>query len=76
MMEGGGSVKRPIYMHLEAEMLIQGYTNETLSKAIGISKGAFYKKRYGHTDFTLGEIKKLIKVLNLSPERVEEIFLS
>lgn len=69
-------MNKPKYMQLEAEMLLKGHTNDSLSEAIGISRAAFYNKRYGRTDFTRGELKKIIDILNLSAKQVEEIFLS
>lgn len=40
-------------------------TVNSLCKAIGISKSAFYRKCSGKTQFTLPEMKKIIAELNL-----------
>ena len=43
---------------------------------IGIGKKAFYSKMKGESEFKQSEIKELKKILNLSDERVSEIFFA
>lgn len=50
---------------LEYEMKSKGVTVEELCKAIGMSKAAYYRKLNGRTEFTRGEIQKMIDFLNL-----------
>ena len=50
---------------LEYEMKSKGVTVEELCKAIGMSKAAYYRKLKGRTEFTRGEIQKMIDFLNL-----------
>lgn len=50
---------------LQAEIMKRGFTMTSLSKAIGISKSAFSKKINGKSEFTLGEIQKIVDVLGL-----------
>ena len=50
---------------LEAEIRRRGYTMERLSREIGISKSAFSKKINGKSEFTLGEIQRIVDVLGL-----------
>lgn len=50
---------------LEYEMKSKGVTVEELCKAIGMSKTAYYRKLKGRTEFTRGEIQKMIDFLNL-----------
>ncbi len=50
---------------LEAEIKRRGYTMERLSREIGISKSAFSKKINGKSEFTLGEIQRIVDVLGL-----------
>ena len=38
---------------------------EELCSAIGISKSAFYRKISGKTEFTIGEINKIVEHLDL-----------
>jgi len=50
---------------LEMEIKRRGFTMERLSQAIGISKSAFSKKINGKSEFTLGEIQRIVDVLGL-----------
>lgn len=50
---------------LEYEMKIRGITNEKLCKDLNISRSAFYRKCNGKSEFTQGEIQKIIKYLGL-----------
>ena len=50
---------------LEYEMKNQGMSAEELCQAIGISKSAYYRKLKGKSEFTLGEITKIIDTLHL-----------
>lgn len=50
---------------LQAAIVSRGLTAEKLSKAIGISKSAFSKKINGKSEFTLGEIQRIVEVLAL-----------
>ena len=59
---------------LRSEMVRQGITNEALSKAINISDSAMYRKMNGESDFYRNEIIAISKILNLSNERMCEIF--
>lgn len=59
---------------LDYEMKRRGYTRETLAKAIGVSRSAFYRKCNGKTEFTLAEIKAIATILEL--DNVGEIFFA
>lgn len=50
---------------LEYEMKRNGYTAATLSKEIGISLSAFYKKCNGKSEFRQKEIAKIVAILKL-----------
>lgn len=50
---------------LEYEMSIRGVTRTELCKAIGISKSAYYRKCNGTSEFTQGEIQKIVDFLGL-----------
>ena len=43
---------------------------------IGIGKKAFYSKMKGESEFKQSEIRSLKRILNLSDERVSEIFFA
>ena len=59
---------------LDYEAKRRGYTRETLAKAIGVSRSAFYRKCAGKTEFTLAEIKAIASVLEL--ENIGAIFFT
>ena len=51
--------------------------NQTdLSKMLGLSITQYSKKEKGRVEFTAKEIKKIKDVLQLTPERVDDIFLT
>lgn len=50
---------------LKIAIVERGFTAASLSEAIGISKSAFSKKINGKSEFTLGEIQKIVDVLEL-----------
>jgi hypothetical protein len=58
-------------------MLRNNDTGETLSKALGISRGTLSKKVIGvEADFTQSEISTIIDRYNLSSARATEIFFA
>lgn len=63
-------------LELQAEMKRKGQTYETLSRTLGLSTNAFWRKMNGRNEFTLGEVQEMIKVLEMGPETVKKIFLS
>ena len=52
-------------LRLKYEIMHKGLTIEEYCKAIGISKSAFYRKCNGTSEFTLGEIRKTLELLEL-----------
>ena len=50
---------------LEYEMKSRGVTIEELCDNLGISRSAFYRKCRGLSEFTQGEIQKIVDYLNL-----------
>ena len=51
------------------------YPIGVIAKKIGITRQALHNKRYGKYEFSIGEMIALCKVLNLSNEEREKIFL-
>lgn len=51
-----------------------GITIIALSRKIGISREAFYKKLNNETEFKASEISALQKILNLSNKKRDDIF--
>jgi len=61
---------------LKAEFARHGKTYEDISKLLNISEGSVQRKVNGLTQFKPSEISVLKDALNLTPERVDEIFLN
>lgn len=61
---------------LKADIARKGISNKCIAREIGVSEQTFYNKLNGSTEFKESEIKKLISLLDLSPARVNQIFLS
>lgn len=61
---------------LQAEMKRRGFTYETISKAMGISENAFWRKVNGFNDFTLSEIQSIIRILKLNSDKMRTIFFN
>ena len=59
---------------LEVEMVKKGLNVDKLSKKIGISDGAFYRKLNGVSDFYRREIVKIAIALKLSHDEMISIF--
>lgn len=47
------------------EMSKRGYTSSSMATRLGISRSAFYRKCNGLSEFTLGEIQRMIDLLQL-----------
>lgn len=50
---------------LEYEMAVRGVSTQELCSAIGISRSAYYRKCNGTSEFTLGEIQRIVDLLGL-----------
>ena len=50
---------------LEKEMKERGVSKEKMCQELGISRSAFYRKCRGMSQFTLEEIKAIVKILHL-----------
>lgn len=62
---------------LKVEMIRHNDTGETLSKALGITRGTLSKKMNGtDADFTQSEMLTIIERYSLSSERATEIFFT
>lgn len=59
---------------LLAEMKRNGFTYEAMSKALGISENTFWRKVNGLNDFTLPEIKTMVRELKLDDAKIKIIF--
>lgn len=53
-------------LKLEYEMKTRGVSVEELCNYVGISRSAYYRKVSGKSEFTQGEIQKIVDYLGLS----------
>ncbi len=61
---------------LRAEIAKKMITQREIASALGISESSLRNKMVGDNEFKESEIRKLVQLLELSPERVNEIFLT
>ena len=61
---------------LRAEIARKNISNREIARALGISEQSFYNKIGGTSEFKESEIKKLVSILELTPDDVNRIFLS
>jgi transcriptional regulator with XRE-family HTH domain len=61
---------------LKARMVERGINGQTLSREIGISESAFYRKMNGTSEFTQGEIKAIAQALEMDTESMLAIFFA
>lgn len=54
----------------------QGITQNELAEILGLTYQTISIKMNGHKDFTQSEIRRIKKILSLTPEEVCDIFLS
>ena len=57
-------------MKVKEYRIIKGFTQNELSELIGITQQTYSKKERGEKSFTLDEVKKLKKILNISYEEL------
>ncbi|HLR34063.1 MAG TPA: helix-turn-helix transcriptional regulator [Tissierellales bacterium] len=57
-------------MKVKEYRIIKGFTQNELSELIGITQQTYSKKERGERSFTLDEVKKLKKILNISYEEL------
>ncbi len=50
---------------LEYEMNVRGISKGKICEELGISRSAFYRKCNGISEFTYGEIVKIVEILKL-----------
>jgi transcriptional regulator with XRE-family HTH domain len=61
---------------LRAELILKGKKTDEIAIEIGISKSAFYRKLKGKSSFTQKEICKLGEALDISNDKIMEIFFA
>ena len=60
---------------LRAAIARKGLLMKDISEALGVSPTTLYYKLTGRTEFKESEIRTLVKVLTLTPDEVNLIFL-
>lgn len=61
---------------LRAEIARKNLSKRAIAKALGISETSLLMKMRHDREFKESEIKKLVEVLNLTPDDVSRIFLA
>lgn len=61
---------------LKGEIYAHGLTVETTAERMGITKQALYKILNGDTAFRLDHINRIAAVLDLTPDKIIEIFFA
>lgn len=61
---------------LMAQLVYKGYSTAKFAEILGISKTTMYRKLYGESEFTRGEIEVIINELGLDIEELVMIFFS
>lgn len=60
---------------LKAKMIEKGYNVESLAVALGMDKSTLYRKLQRLEAFTIGEVRKIKEILELTDSEAVEIFL-
>lgn len=63
-------------LELISERKKKDLTQTEISKLLNLSITQYGKKERGKVDFTNSEIQKMKVILKLTPERIDEIFLT
>lgn len=61
---------------LRGAIVAHGYTLLEFSEAVGIKRTALYRKLRGITEFDRSEIERIIAVLDLTADQVNDIFFT
>lgn len=61
---------------LKGIIVERGKTQSEVAEAIGINKSTFYRKIDNPNKFNLGEVYRMVSVLNLSDDEAKHIFLN
>lgn len=60
---------------LKSKRVLKGLTQAQIEKKLNLNPKTYNYKENGRTKFTLDEVIKIIKILKLTLEEVDEIFL-
>ena len=71
--EEGGDIMIP-HKQLKDRIRQKGYTYRKLSKLLGLSNSALYKKLNGYTEFDIVEAGAISAILDIPPEDIHIFF--
>ena len=63
-------------IEFKVEMVRNNFNQSKLAEAMGLKQSNLSKKLNGVNDFTREDIAKAIKLFNLTPVRIKEIFFN
>ncbi len=73
----GGGYMRVDIAKLRGQMVARGMTQEQLAKEIGVNPSTLSRKmRLSGIYFTIGEVHKMVDVLEIQPREAANIFLA
>lgn len=58
------------------QMKKSGYSNESLAKALGISRSSLFRKKKGVTEFTYTELERCCDLLHIDNEFRKTVFFN
>ncbi len=61
---------------LRATVIAKGYSMKSFAEKIRIKRSAFYRKLNGTSEFDRAEMERIITVLELTAEQVNDIFFN
>ena len=63
-------------LKLQAKMKEKAFTIKTLSKAVGLSVTGLFNKIHNKREFTVTELQKIVKALELNSTEMQNIFFT
>lgn len=63
-------------LKLQAKMKEKAFTIKTLSKAVGLSVTGLFNKIHNKREFTVTELQKIVKALELNSAEMQNIFFT
>jgi cyanate lyase len=61
---------------LQGKMKENGFTIDTLSEVIGLSKTGLFNKIHGKKEFLVSEVQSITKALSLNDSEIQDIFFA
>ena len=61
---------------LKAQMALTGINSIELAQLLEIDKTTFYRKLNGQSEFTQGELSKMVQIFKLDAQQIQDIFFA